>query len=304
MIEFPSEPFTLSDLDGLGITRARLRTALADREVRRVLRGVFVAGSVPDSVEMRVSAARRVVAPGQVICDRTAAWLHGVEILGYTERHVLPPVEVCALRWHARSRLDGVRGRTRDLLADDVTEIADVLVTTPMRTALDLGCNLRRRDALAALDQFRRLHGLTLDQLVEQSSRFRGRRGVVQLRGLLPLSDPRSESVRETWVRLAMLDAGLPLPVPQHWVELGGLATYRLDLAYPAHRIAIEYDGREFHDANEVQRARDRVRRDCLRDHGWTLIVVREGDFTGDRLDRWIGRVRDALRSRPDNLRW
>lgn len=177
-------------------------------------------------------------------------------------------------------------------------------MTTPMRTALDLGCNLRRRDALAVLDQFRRRHGLTLEQLVEETGRFRGRRGVVQLRGLLPLSDPRSESVRETWVRLSLRDAGLPTPVPQHWVEIGGSPRYRLDLAYPAHRIAIEYDGGEFHDASDEQRARDRVRRDWLREQGWTVIVVRNGDFTGDRLDRWIGRVRAALRDRPNNLRW
>lgn len=304
MVRIPLEPFTLADLEHLELSPFALRTALDNHEVRRVLRGGFVAGSVPDSIETRIRAASRVIAPGQVLCDRTAAWVHGVKILGSAEREVLPPIEVCALRWHARSRLEGVRGRTRDLIPEDIVEIEGVLATSPLRTALDLGCNLRRRDALAALDQFRRLHGLTMQELAAVAQRFRGRRGVVQLRKLIPVSDPRAESVRESWTRLAILDAGLPSPVPQFWVEVDGTPTYRLDLAYPQHRIAIEYDGHEFHTMTDEQRSRDRARREWLRSNGWVVIVVRNGDFAGDRLDRWLGQVRTALRGRYDNLRW
>ena len=40
-------------------------------------------------------------------------------------------------------------------------------------------------------------------------------------------------------------------------------------------------------------------------DHGWTVIVVRRGDFTGDALDRWLGELADR-RSTPtySNRRW
>ena len=53
---------------------------------------------------------------------------------------------------------------------------------------------------------------------------------------------------------------------------------YRLDLAYPYHRICIEYDGREFHDGPLQQQADER-RRAWLRQHGWTVIVVTVDDL-------------------------
>ena len=38
--------------------------------------------------------------------------------------------------------------------------VGGLRVTTPLRTALDLGCLLRRREAKASLDAFCRLHGI------------------------------------------------------------------------------------------------------------------------------------------------
>ena len=121
-------------------------------------------------------------------------------------------------------------GRTRDLAAGDIMVISGVRVTTPLRTALDLGCHLHRRDALAALDQFMRHHGLGREHMTTEALRFFRRRGVVQLRQLIPLADPRAESPRESWTRLAIVDAGLPCPEPQHWIEVDGVPTFRLDL--------------------------------------------------------------------------
>ncbi|MGH3445452.1 MAG: hypothetical protein ACRDPB_08760, partial [Nocardioidaceae bacterium] len=94
-----------------GITRHRLAVLLAEREVRQVPTGVYVRGDVADTIEVRVHASSLVISEHAVVCDRTAAWVWGV---------------------------DGVK------------------VTTPLRTALDLACKLRRRDALAALDGFMR----------------------------------------------------------------------------------------------------------------------------------------------------
>ena len=133
-----------------------------------------------------------------------------------------------------------------------------VAVTTPLRTALDLGCNLRRRDALAALDQFMGTHGLTREEYAAAAGRYFRRRGVVQLRQLIPLADPRAESPRESWTRLAIIDAGLPCPELQVWIEIDGVRSIRLDLAYPRHRIVVEYDGEELHDQTPEQREHDR----------------------------------------------
>jgi hypothetical protein len=257
---------------------------------------------VPDSAELRIQALGHVVHAGHVACDRTAAWLHGVDV--FERKHGdVPPIEVCVLRGGSPSGRPEIRSRTRDLAAEDVERAGSVLVTTPLRTALDLGCILRRRDALAALDQFRRHHGLTEQALARSAARYFRRRGVVQLRALIPLSDPRAESPRESWTRLAIVDAGLPAPVPQYEIEQDGAVIFRLDHGYPEHRVAVEYDGVDFHHSDE-QLEHDARRRAWLRTRGWRVLVVRTGDFTGVRLGAWLAELRHALRTTYSNLRW
>jgi very-short-patch-repair endonuclease len=197
----------------------------------------------------------------------------------------------------------GARGRHRTLEPRDVMTVDGLRVTTPLRTALDLGCVLYRRDAMAALNVFARQHGVTSELLAAELPRYRGRRGVVQLRRLIPLVDARIESVRESWVWLEICESGLPRPEPQHWVLVDRRPKYRLDFAYPAQRVAVEYDGRDFHDSEE-QRRDDEKRRRWLRQNGWTVVVVRQGDFTGPRLDAWLHEVRDALAAAGTNRRW
>ncbi|MGZ5417686.1 MAG: DUF559 domain-containing protein [Nocardioides sp.] len=293
--EFPDQPFTCADAKRLGISRYRLDNALANREIRRVLTGVFVRAEVPDTNGLRALAAALVISPFAVACDRTAAWLHGVDVMDYRELDLLPPLETFVLRGHRRTNRRECRGGSRDLLPEDICVIEGVHATTPLRTALDLGCTLSRRRALAALDAFMRIHGITHADMRRLLPRYFRRRGVVQLRQLVPIADGRAESAGESWTRLEILDACLPAPEPQHWVLVDGRPTYRLDLAYPKARVAVEYDGREFHEADE-QRAADDIRRRWLRDQGWTVIVVDKDSFTAEALEAWLGELRTALR--------
>jgi hypothetical protein len=302
--DFPPSPFTTAQAQTMGISRKRLVAAEAAGLLRRVLRGVYVHADLPDSVELRAACAALVVAPGSVVRDRTAAWIHGVDVFTHTEHELLPPVETCVPRFRAPTARLGVDGGTRDLAVQDVMTVGDLLVTTPLRTALDLGCNLRRRDALAALDQFMRIHDLSREEMRRTALRYFRRRGVVQLRRLIPIADGRAESHRESWTRLEILDAGLPAPVLQHWIEVDGIPTYRLDHAYPRHRVAVEYDGEEHHDRTEEQRRHDRERRAWLSAHGWTVIVVRKGDFGSGASDRWLRELRQALQPTYSNRRW
>ncbi len=303
MTTWPEEPFTRAELGRLDLSDADVRRGHRANEIRTVVRGVYVATTLEDSLDLRAAAIAKATKPHQVVTDRTAAWLHGVDTHVYAEHDGMPPIETCALRWKAPTRVDGVRGRTRDLQPHDVMRIAGIRVTTPLRTALDLGCLLRRREAFAALCAIAREHDLTRGDYQQALGRYRRRRGVVQLRELVALVDPRFESAREAWCYLAIADASLPLPEPQLWIEVDGVPTYRLDLAFRRRRICVEYDGGEAHSSPE-QRAYDEVRRRWLRAHGWIVIVVREGDFTGDALDRWLGKLRGALATTYDNRRW
>lgn len=302
-MQIPDRPFTSQQAHALGLTDHQLRRGLAEGTLRRVVRGVYVPTALDDTIELRAAAATLVVRPHQVVCDRTAAWLHGVDVLGLTDKAVLPAVEVCALRGHSVTALGGVDGRTRDLRSEDLMDLGGLCVTTPLRTALDVACGLGQHRALGALDQFMRHHAVSHWEMYQLLPRFRRRRGVIQARRLIPLADPRAESPMESWVRLDIHLAGLPVPVLQHRIMRDGVLLYRLDHAYPAHRVAVEYDGEEWHQRTEAQRERDRRRREWLRRHGWTVVVV-DKDGVRDPSQRWLRDLREALRPRTRRLRW
>lgn len=298
---WPRQPFTRAHLADLGLGDTDLRRGLRRLEIRPVVRGVYAVVDLCDCLELRARAVAAILPPHHVVTDRTAAWLHGVDVHVYAEHDVVPSVETCALRGHEPTGLSGVDGRTRDLRPEDVVLAHGVPVTTPLRTALDLGCCLRRREAYAALNALARAFGMTADDYRRVMPRYRRRRGVIQLRELIGLVDPRLESQRESWLLLAIADAHLPLPEPQFWIEIDGVLTYRLDFAYARLKVCVEYDG---HEAHAGRGAEDEERRDWLRRHGWIVIVVRNGDFTGEALDRWLRELREALTPSYSNRRW
>lgn len=301
---FPPEPFRIRDAEKLGLTPYAVREAAAQGLLVRTTRGVYRRRDVTDDWLQRARAVSLGLAAHHVAVDRTAAWLHGVDTLTLAEHDLLPPIEFCALRGHNPTHRPEADGRSRDLSPGDIMRVGGVLVTTPLRTALDCGCHLRRREAFAAMCALARLHGLRAEDLTRELPRFRRRRGVIQCRQLAPHVEPRVESHREAWTLLAILDFGLPAPEPQWWVEIDSVPTYRLDFAYVAARVCVEYDGIDAHDKEPAQRRRDRRRRQWLRDNGWVVIVVRKGDFTGDSLLRWLTAVRTALAPSYTNRRW
>lgn len=293
-----SRPFTALEAFEAGVPRRVLARLVDEGGLARPLRGVYCSSLIALDLETRCRAAALVMPPFGLICDRTAAWLHGVDLFALKEYDEAPPLDISVLRGHSRRRRTEYRSGSRDLTPRDVQRIHGVWVTTPLRTALDLGCLLRPRDALVALDGFMRVSGVTLQEMQAELPRYRRRRGVVQLRWLVPLAIPTSESPGESWTRMAIVEAGLPIPEAQHWVrDDDGVRRYRLDLAYPEARIAVEYDGREFH-TSEARRKLDRERRDWLRRHGWTVLVVDKDSFGLDALFAWTNELRRALRSR------
>lgn len=293
--DWPHDPFTVARAANRGIPRHHVYEAVVNRELQRVIRGVYARHDLVLDTLTRARAASLVINAHSVVCDRTAAWLHGVDVWRYSELDAEPPLETYVLRGHDPTDRAGCRGGTRDLEREDWLWMGDVRVTTPGRTAVDLACKLRRRGALAAVDALMRAHDLTHQDLQRLLRRFRRRRGVVQARQILAIADPRSESPGESWTRLEIIDRGLPVPELQYWVIVAGVPTYRLDLAYPHARIAIEYDG-EAHHTSPADRARDEERRAHLRQLGWTVIVVTKNSFTDEALLTWTRQIRQALK--------
>jgi very-short-patch-repair endonuclease len=99
----------------------------------------------------------------------------------------------------------------------------------------------------------------------------------------------------ESRLRMLLVLAGLPEPEVNVQIrDEHGTVLMRVDLCYPAARLAIEYDGRH-HVELERQWERDVERRDDL-DDGWRMLTVtskgiyKEPGATIDRVWRALRR--------------
>ena len=297
MEEIPNRPFRADELEKLGITRHELRRWVAEGLVRRPFVGVYCSASIPDTTLTRAQCVVLVVPPHAVLCERSASWLHRVDLYDYADLDIIPPLEIISVDGHSRLRRSGVVTGERTLAEEDICVVAGVRVTSPARTACDLARLRGRNAALAALDAFMRICGVTHQDLWEVAGRLAGRRGVKQLRELIPLATPKAESTGESWTRMAIHDAGLPTPAPNAWVPVPEYGLVRLDLAYLRLKVAVEYDGREFHEDEEAEE-HDNRRRQALARDGWLVIVVTRDDFSGEALEAWLARVREGIRER------
>ncbi|CAM4452891.1 hypothetical protein MB901379_04065 [Mycobacterium basiliense] len=195
-----------------------------------------------------------------------------------------------------RSR-DNARGITvhSDTLADDeICVLNGISVTTPARTAFDLG---RRKGLIAALSRLDALAHATdvktadIELLAE---RHRGARGLVQLRQILPLVDGGSESPCQTRTRLILIRSGLPRPQTQIEVPAGARATLtRVAMGWREWRVALEFDSAPNGTAAAFRtRSIDPLAR--LEDCGWIIVRI-SAEMLGNRPDVVLARVRRAL---------
>jgi len=280
-----------------GVSRSRLRTMVDRGAVRRLIASVYVAAPTRDSLALRLQALSLVVPPDAVVTDESAGWLHGAEmVLAPGRPGDVPPVTIFQRTPGLRLRNGVCASGERHLAARDVEMIGALRVTTPLRTACDLG-RLRHADqAIAGLDQMLRLRRFCHPELMHELPRYKGFRGIVQLRHLAPLADPRAESPPESALRMRWLAAGLPRPEPQ-WQVLGPRGqSWWLDLAAPEFRYAAEYDGAKFH-STEEDSGHDEARRGWLSDHeGWAFTVVRKRNIYGQHQDCVELLRRDFLR--------
>ncbi|NYG56312.1 hypothetical protein [Nocardioides perillae] len=268
-------PFSSTHALRLGLAPEDLSDLVRTARLKRVLIGVYVRTHVADSLALRAAALRLVVPDGSFVTDRSAAWLHGASMALAPGDHLeVPPLDVFRIPSATRLRNPIVVSGRRTVAADELCTVAGLVVTTPLRTALDLG-RLQRPDiALAGMDGLARLQAFTVAELVDAAARIRGARGVVQLRRLAPLVDPGAESPGESALRLRWLEAGLPRPQCQVLVQCADGHTYYLDIGLADVRFGAEYDGADWHGPDRA--AHDTRRRQCITKRaGWHLEVFR-----------------------------
>lgn len=287
-------PFTYRTARGeAGLSSENLHWLVAHGFLWRPVKGVYVDTLVPDSIELRCACLRLIVPEDAVVVDRHAGWLHGAEM-------TLEPNEHLNLA-QIRVFLPAGRGRLRNGLADsgertflpaDLMELGGLRLTTPIRTAWDLGRNRWPERSLAAMDQLLRTDLFTKEELVAGVERFKGARWVTTLRGMAHLADGRAESPPESILRLRWIEAHLPTPVPQLEVRQDGELLARLDLGNEELLYGAEYDGAEWH-STEEQQAHDRRRRKACEEQAGYLVDA----FTKSNLWGATANVEQVLRA-------
>ena len=106
--------------------------------------------------------------------------------------------------------------------------------------------------------------------------------------------DGGAQSPKETWLRLLLIDGGLPAPKTQIMVHNGDFYPLAyLDLGWEEFMVAVEYDG-DHHRIDRRQYVKDIGRLKMLENRGWIVIRVVAEYHPNDILDR----VCTALRSR------
>ncbi|TPG36597.1 hypothetical protein [Mycolicibacterium hodleri] len=221
-----------------------------------------------------------------VITGVAASTLHGAE---WVDDDV--PIELLLNYTHPPR---GIVARNETTADDETMRIGKRAVTTPARTAFDLGRHLERGQALARLDALMRARPFSVEDVMLLDKRYPGARGVRRLRELLPLVDGGAMSPRETRLRLLFIDAGFPTPTTQiPVVDERGRHVRTLDMGWEEFKVAAEYDGDQ-HRTDRVQYVKDLRVWPILQRLGWDVTRVIKEDRDGDV----IARTRSAMVAR------
>ena len=168
-------------------------------------------------------------------------------------------------------------------------------VTSPTRTCFDLAAKLALVEAVAAIDMALHCGVISLENFGGYVARHEGVAGVVKARKVLEHLEPKSESPMESRLRMLLVRAGLPRPEAQVTLRdrWGGFVA-RVDLYYPAARLAVEYDG----DQHRDQLTADNRRQNRLHEIGVTVLRYTAPDLK-ERPNQVVDQVRAALPKCP-----
>lgn len=251
----------------------------------QLFRNVYVPkGYEPTPVDKAVGAwlwsGRRATLAGM-----SAAALHGSKWID-----ARLPAE---LNHSSRHKTPGIVLHSDALADDDVCRVGDIAVTSPARTAYDLGRRPGRTTAVIRLDALMQATGLKPVDITALADRHRGARGIIGLREVVELSDPGAESPQESVTRLVLTDAGLRPTHTQIEVFDGVDFVGRIDMGWPAWKVGVEYDGAQ-HWTDPVVRDRDINRQAELERLGWRIVRV-SADLLRYHEGVIVERVRTAL---------
>lgn len=282
----PDSPHFRSALVGQGLGDESLRHAVRTGAAGRLVRGLYVGGRAlsPQSPPVQgLTPAQLLTLRGltddgvHAASHQTAALLHGLPLppprRGWEQMPGGLPASGGALHL---TRIDGKKALRRSgavvshrakIPGDQLTRVQGIRVTTPARTWADLAGRYSLLELLIMADQLLRVprhefgeegEALAVPQeLTEAVASRRGARGIRAAREAAALARVGADSVRETQLRFALHQAGLPqMEVNPRLLhrEGGRTRVYQPDLFVRDARVGIQYEGKHHSDPAQVER--------------------------------------------------
>lgn len=247
--------------------------AVSVRELRRFYTPVYPGVYAPRGVEL--SAIERARAAW--LWSRrigTVAGLSAAAMLGTKWVEPGLPAELI----HANQRTPPlITARTDFLAPGETRHAAGLSVTTPPRTAFDLGRRLPLKQGVQRIDALMNATDVKVNDIEAVATEHPGVRGLKQLRQTLGLVDGGAESPYESLTRLLLIEAGFPRPETQILVvDEYGFVVARIDMGWREYLVGVDFEGAH-HWTDPRQRNRDVERYDVLPELGWTDIRLTSG---------------------------
>jgi hypothetical protein len=286
---------TSAELAAAGASAAAVRTLVRRGVLMRLGSGVYApalpaaeaAATRAGEHALRVAARLARGGPGAVASHRSAAIIHGLDLLGRTPNGV---ELTCSPGAASRTWRGGVHVHAAALPASHVTLRHGVPLTSVARTVVDLARALTFPAAVVTADSVLRSRLSCrgeLESVVAACARWKHVRRASRV---VAFADGRSESALESLARAVFHEHELPPPDLQAWVGNEYEIIGRADFLWSAFRTVGEADGALKYAG--PARALAQLRRDAqLRDAGFEIV-----HFTWAEIQRSPDQVVAALK--------
>ncbi|MGH3875346.1 MAG: DUF559 domain-containing protein [Pseudonocardiaceae bacterium] len=281
--------------DGVLTLDEAVRSGLTVRQVRHRVRtgrwtklhpGVYLVGRREPDQRAGTRAAVAWAGSGAVASGLTAAWWWGLRDWAPAAAEVTVP------RTRSRRGLADVALRSRNLDPVDLVVVRGLPVTALPLTVLDAAAALGGDSGRPLVDRALQRR-VSFAELHAAYCRSFGRHGTPWLGRVLRQAADGACSQAERVLHGLLRGARIGGWVANHLVVASGVE-YWIDIAFVAHRLAVEVDGWAWH--SDVDRfARDRRRQNALVLAGWTVLRFTWHDLMS-RPEAVVAQIRAALR--------
>lgn len=280
--------FTARQAALTGVSRGALQSKVARGEWIRRASGVYTPADRAPQDHDAERFAVAIYGPRVAVSHTTAAAMDDLPVPRQTGVQLTVPRNV------KRAAYEGITVHRRQLTVEECKLVSGVPTTPLARTLLDCSLLLSLEDAVALADAALRSRKVEMTELLSYARRLRRHPASPRMTEFLTYLDPRSGSVPESRVRVALRRAGLPVPITQYEVFDGRRLVARVDFAWPYAKLILEVDGWRYH-SDDAAFLHDRVKQNELVQLGWRVLRVtaRTSDqylyYAVDQVGRGLG---------------